>query len=81
MFSHGRKYKALRLLPDLNKDSDNKSPLDSGFKLDYGFDDQYNDDTVAFINYLDKSCAEKAFLNMNGYRMGYQIIKVEVLNK
>ena len=41
---------------------------------------KYNDDTVAFINYLDKSCAEKAFLNMNGYRMGYQIIKVEVLN-
>ncbi len=42
---------------------------------------KYNDDTVAFINYLDKSCAEKAFLNMNGYRMGYQIIKVEVLKK
>ena len=41
---------------------------------------KYNDDTVAFINYLDKSCAEKAFLNMNGYRMGYQIIKIEVLN-
>jgi len=41
---------------------------------------KYNDDTVAFINYLDKSCAEKAFSNMNGYRMGYQIIKIEVLN-
>jgi WD40 repeat protein len=41
---------------------------------------KYNDDTVAFINYLDKSCAEKAFTNMNGYRMGYQIIKIEVLN-
>jgi translation initiation factor 3 subunit I len=41
---------------------------------------KYNDDTVAFVNYLDKSCAEKAFSNMNGYRMGYQIIKVEVLN-
>jgi len=41
---------------------------------------KYNDDTVAFVNYLDKSCAEKAYLNMNGYRMGYQIIKVEVLN-
>ena len=41
---------------------------------------KYNDDTVAFVNYLDKSCAEKAFTNMNGYRMGYQIIKIEVLN-
>jgi translation initiation factor 3 subunit I len=41
---------------------------------------KYNDDTVAFINYLDKSCAEKAYSNMNGYRMGYQIIKIEVLN-
>ena len=41
---------------------------------------KYNDDTVAFVNYLDKSCAEKAYSNMNGYRMGYQIIKVEVLN-
>jgi translation initiation factor 3 subunit I len=41
---------------------------------------KYNDDTVAFVNYLDKSCAEKAFSNMNGYRMGYQIIKIEVLN-
>ena len=40
---------------------------------------KYNDDTIAFVNYLDKSCAEKAFLNMNGYRMGYQIIKIEVL--
>jgi len=41
---------------------------------------KYNDDTVAFVNYLDKSCAEKAFTNMNGYRMGYQIIKIEVLH-
>jgi hypothetical protein len=41
---------------------------------------KYNDDTIAFINYLDKSCAEKAYSNMNGYRMGYQIIKIEVLN-
>jgi translation initiation factor 3 subunit I len=41
---------------------------------------KYADDTVAFINYLDKSCAEKAYANMNGYRMGYQIIKIEVLN-
>jgi translation initiation factor 3 subunit I len=41
---------------------------------------KYNDDTVAFVNYLDKSCAEKACSNMNGYRMGYQIIKIEVLN-
>jgi translation initiation factor 3 subunit I len=41
---------------------------------------KYNDDTIAYINYLDKSCAEKAYSNMNGYRMGYQIIKIEVLN-
>jgi WD40 repeat protein len=41
---------------------------------------KYADDTIAFINYLDKSCAEKAYSNMNGYRMGYQIIKIEVLN-
>ncbi len=40
---------------------------------------KYKDDTVAFINYLDKSCAEKASEKMNGYRLGYQIIKVEVL--
>jgi translation initiation factor 3 subunit I len=40
---------------------------------------KYKDDTVAFINYLDKSCAEKASEKMNGYRLGYQIIKVEIL--
>lgn len=40
---------------------------------------KYKDDTVAFINYLDKSCAEKATQMMNGHRLGYQIIKVEVL--
>ena len=40
---------------------------------------KYKDDTVAFINYLDKSCAENASKKMNGHRLGYQIIKVEVL--
>jgi translation initiation factor 3 subunit I len=42
---------------------------------------KYKDDTVAFINYLDKSCAEKASQMMNGYRLGYQIINVEVLTR
>jgi translation initiation factor 3 subunit I len=40
---------------------------------------KYKDDTVAFINYLDKSCADKATQMMNGHRLGYQIIKVEPL--
>jgi translation initiation factor 3 subunit I len=42
---------------------------------------KYKDDTVAFINYLDKSCANSAFEKMNGYRLGYQIINVEVLTR
>ncbi len=41
----------------------------------------YNDDTVAYINYEDIECAKKAVSAMNGSRYEYMIIHVELLNK
>ena len=39
----------------------------------------YNNDTVAFINYEDSSSAQKAFKHKNGDKFNYMIIKIEIL--
>jgi len=41
----------------------------------------YNDDTVAYINYEDIESAKKAVSVMNGSRYEYMIISVELLNR
>jgi translation initiation factor 3 subunit I len=41
----------------------------------------YNDDTIAYINYEDIESAKKAVAVMNGSRYEYMIISVELLNK
>jgi hypothetical protein len=41
----------------------------------------YNDDTIAYINYEDIESAKKAVSAMNGSRYEYMIISVELLNK
>jgi WD40 repeat protein len=41
----------------------------------------YNDDTVAYINYEDIESARKAVSAMNGSRYEYMIISVELLNR
>ena len=41
----------------------------------------YNDDTIAYINYEDIESARKAVSAMNGSRYEYMIISVELLNK
>jgi WD40 repeat protein len=41
----------------------------------------YNDDTIAYINYEDIESAKKAVSSMNGSRYEYMVISVELLNR